>query len=77
VRRAAIRAAAFKSGEELRALFERALGDKDSCVRFYALRGLGEIGVGRADQSVERRARDDDIRVRLAANAVLEGRVIH
>lgn len=74
VRRAAIRAAAHVSREDLRLLFERALVDKDPCVRYYALRGLSQIGVGRADRSVERRRLDDDLRVRFAAVAALEGR---
>jgi len=75
VRRAAIRAMAHVSRPDLRLLFERAMVDKDACVRYYALRGLSVIGVGRADQSVERRKRDDDMRVRLAAQAALEGRI--
>ena len=75
VRRAAIRAMAYAARTELRPLYERALSDKDACIRYYALRGIAQIGVGRADQSVERRKRDDDIRVRIAATAALEGRV--
>jgi hypothetical protein len=75
VRRAAIRAAAHVARPDLRLLFERALSDKDGCVRYYALRGLSQIGVGRADQSVERRRRDDDLRVRFAAVAALAGRL--
>ena len=75
VRRAAIRAMAHVSRPDLRLLFERAMVDKDACVRYYAVRGLSIIGVGRADQSVERRKRDDDMRVRMAAIAALEGRV--
>jgi len=75
VRRAAIRAMAHVARPDLRLLFERALGDKDACVRYYALRGLAQIGVGRADQSVERRKLDDDLRVRFAAQAALDGRV--
>jgi HEAT repeats/Scaffold protein Nfu/NifU N terminal len=75
VRRAAIRAMAHAARPDLRAMFERALGDKDACVRYYALRGIAQIGVGRADQSVDRRKRDDDVRVRLAAVAAMENRV--
>jgi HEAT repeat protein len=75
VRRAAIRAAAHVARPDLRLLFERALSDKDACVRYYALRGLAQIGVGRADQSVERRQDDDDLRVRIAAAAALAGRL--
>ncbi|HEV7525773.1 MAG TPA: HEAT repeat domain-containing protein [Acidimicrobiia bacterium] len=75
VRRSAIRAMAHVARPDLRLLFERALGDKDACVRYYALRGLAQIGVGRADQSVERRKLDDDLRVRFAAQAALDGRL--
>jgi len=75
VRRSAIRAMAHAARPDLRLLYERALADKDACVRYYALRGLAQIGVGRADQSVERRKLDDDLRVRLAAAAALEGRI--
>jgi HEAT repeat protein len=75
VRRAAIRAMAHVARPDLRLMFERALADKDACVRYYALRGLSQIGVGRADDSVHRRKRDDDMRVRLAAEAALENRV--
>jgi hypothetical protein len=75
VRRATIRAATYKGGEESRLLFERALTDKDACVRYYALRGLAGVGVGRAYESVQRRLRDDDIRVRMAATSALEGDV--
>lgn len=75
VRRAAIRAAAHVARPDLRLLFERALADKDPCVRYYALRGLAQIGVGRADQSVERHKADDDLRVRFAAAATLQGQL--
>lgn len=73
VRRAAIRAMAGAARPDLRLLFERALADKDACVRYYALRGLAQIGVGRADQTVDRCRRDDDVRVRIAAQAALDG----
>ncbi len=76
VRRAAIRAMAHAARPDLRLFFERALNDKDACVRYYALRGLAQIGVGRADKSVHTRVRDDDVRVRLAAQGALEGRVV-
>jgi hypothetical protein len=75
VRRAAIRAMSHAARPDLRAMFERALGDKDACVRYYALRGIAQIGVGRAEQSVDRRRRDDDVRVRLAAQAAIENRL--
>jgi hypothetical protein len=75
VRRAAFRAMAHVARPDLRPMFERALVDKDPCVRYYGLRGLAQIGVGRADQSVERKKRDDDVRVRFAAVAATENRV--
>jgi hypothetical protein len=75
VKRTAIRAMAHVARPDLRLLFERALADKDACLRYYGLRGLAPIGVGRADQSIERRRRDDDIRVRMAAQAAVEGRL--
>ena len=61
-------------GRSRGSLFERALVDKDACVRYYAVRGLAQVGVGRAAESVEKRRRDDDLRVRLAAIAALEGK---
>lgn len=75
VRRAAIRAAAHVARPDLRLLYERALADKDPCVRYYAVRGLSQIGVGRADRSMERRRLDDDLRVRFAAAAAIDGRL--
>jgi hypothetical protein len=75
VRRAAIRAAAHDAKPDSRLLFERALADQDACVRYYGVRGLGQIGVGRALDTMERRRRDDDVRVRLAAIAALDGQV--
>jgi hypothetical protein len=75
VKRAAIRAMAHVARPDLRLLFERALADKDACVRYYGLRGLSQIGVGRALDSVERRKKDDDVRVRIAAHAALSGQV--
>ncbi len=75
VRRAAIRAMAHVARDDLRSLFERALADKDACVRYYGLRGIAQIGVGRADQSVDKARRDDDVRVRLAAAAAIDGRI--
>ncbi len=55
--------------------YERALGDKDACVRYYALRGLAQIGVGRAEPSVDHHHNDEDLRVRFAARAALAGRL--
>ncbi|MDQ1386270.1 MAG: hypothetical protein QOG65_3649 [Actinomycetota bacterium] len=60
---------------DLRLLYERALSDTDACVRYYALRGLAQIGVGRAEQTVDRHRNDDDLRVRYAARAARTGQV--
>jgi len=76
VLRAAIRAMAHAARPDLRLFFERALNDKDACVRYYGLRGLAQIGVGRADKSVRAHLRDDEVRVRVAAQAALEGGVV-
>jgi hypothetical protein len=75
VRRAAARAMSHAARPDLRLLYERALSDKDACVRYYGLRGLAQIGVGRAEQSVDRHHNDDDLRVRFAARAALSGRL--
>jgi hypothetical protein len=75
VRRAAIRAMAHAARPDLRLMYERGLADKDACVRYYALRGLAHVGVGRAEDTVHRRSRDDDMRVRVAADAALENRI--
>ncbi len=71
VRRAAARAIGYTRRPELRDLLERALDDKDACVRYYALRGLAAIApAGSMDPSltkIEHRRQDDDLRVRVAA----------
>jgi HEAT repeat protein len=53
---------------------ERALDDKDPCVRYYALRGLARIGVNQSEPQVDRRRKDEDPRVRLAAAAAIQNR---
>ncbi|MDZ4827691.1 MAG: HEAT repeat domain-containing protein [Actinomycetota bacterium] len=71
VRRAAARAMAYARRSELRDLLERALDDKDACVRYYGLRGLAAIapstGVDPSLTKIEKRRHDDDLRVRVAA----------
>jgi hypothetical protein len=74
VKRAAMRAMANVGRTEIASLYERALYDGDACVRYYALRGLAQVGTGRVRAAVEQVSRDDDdIRVRLAARAALDG----
>ena len=72
VRRMAIDAAADLATENLRPLFELALGDSDSWVRWKAIRGLREIGVARSAASVAGLADDEDFQVRLEVATALK-----
>jgi hypothetical protein len=74
VRRSCARAMAFADAPPPRALLERALEDKDAAVRYYALRGLARIGVNQTEPAVDRRRKDEDPRIRLAATAAIQGR---
>jgi HEAT repeats len=73
VRRTTARELAKFALTETRALLERALGDTDACVRYYAFSGLVRIGLPAGAPAAERLRRDPDVRVRLAADAALEG----
>ncbi|MGQ0824152.1 MAG: HEAT repeat domain-containing protein [Actinomycetota bacterium] len=73
VRRAAARAMALADAPPPRALCERALGDKDPCVRYYGLWGLARLGAIPSMDAVERCRADEDLRVRLAADAAALG----
>jgi hypothetical protein len=55
----------------LRALFERALADSDPWIRWKALRGLADLGVGPSREAVAALATDNDFRVRLEVARVL------
>jgi HEAT repeat protein len=55
----------------LRPLLERALDDTDPWVRWKALRGLVELGVGPSRDAIEACAADPDFRVRLEVAAAL------
>jgi len=73
VRRAAVDTMVDAGREELRPLFETALTDADAWVRWKALRGLAELGVGPSRDAIVARAEDPDFRVRLEAAAALHG----
>jgi Scaffold protein Nfu/NifU N terminal/HEAT repeats len=73
VRRSVVDAIAGTGREELRPLLDRAADDADAWVRWKALRGIAELGVGPSRATVEARAADPDFRVRLEAARVLTG----
>jgi HEAT repeat protein len=73
VRRAAARAMAFADAPPPRALCELALEDKDPCVRYYALRGIVRLPLNQSEPAVDKRRRDEDVRVRMAANSAVQG----
>jgi hypothetical protein len=75
VRRATARAMAFAARGELRPSYERALADSDACVRYFGLRGLATIGVVGSNREAAPLQGDDDLRVRLAAEAAVSGRI--
>ena len=71
VRRAVVDAMVDAERESLRVLLERALADADAWVRWKALRGLVELGVGPSRTAVTALAEDADFRVRLEAAGAL------
>jgi hypothetical protein len=73
VRRSVVDAVAGTGREELRPLLDRAADDADAWVRWKALRGIADLGVGPSRATVEARAADPDFRVRLEAARVLAG----
>ena len=58
---------------DTRDLLERALGDADASVRYYAVRGLAAIDGAASGAKVERLHADPDVRVRLAVAAAIAG----
>ncbi len=74
VRRATVDAIVDVAREELRPLLETALTDGDAWVRWKALRGLAELGVGPSRHLVNPLATDPDFRVRLEARAAVRDR---
>jgi hypothetical protein len=71
VRRAVVDAMVDAERESLRPLLERALADADAWVRWKAVRGLVELGVGTSRPAVTALAEDPDFRVRLEAAGAL------
>ena len=75
VRRTAARVIALTADPETRDLLEQALTDNDACVRYYGVSGLARIGVSTGLPALVALRTDPDVRVRLAAEAVAEGRM--
>jgi Scaffold protein Nfu/NifU N terminal len=73
VRRSVVDAVAGTGREALRPLLDRGVDDIDAWVRWKALRGIADLGVGTSRAAVEARAADPDFRVRLEAARVLAG----
>jgi len=73
VRRAAIDAAADLEDDAFRPLFEEALFDEDSWIRWRAVRAIAAIGVGPSRDLVALAAADEDFRVRFEAAAAFRG----
>ena len=71
MRRAVVDAMVDAERESLRVLLERALADADAWIRWKALRGLVELGVGPSRTAVTALAEDADFRVRLEAAGAL------
>jgi HEAT repeat protein len=71
VRRTTARVLAETGRPETRELMERALGDADASVRYYAVRGLTRIGTGESAAAIARLRSDPDVRVRLAVQAAV------
>ena len=75
VRRVTARVLAGSADPDTRQILERALSDSDACVRYYAVCGLVAIGLESSLPAVHQRRSDTDVRVRLALEAALDGRV--
>lgn len=71
VRRSVVDVLVDADREALRSLLEQALDDSDAWVRWKALRGIAELGVGGSRRAVESLASDPDLRVRLEAARIL------
>jgi HEAT repeat protein len=69
VRRAAVDAAADLESEDYRSLFEEALNDPDSWIRWRAVRAIADIGVGPSRDKIALAAADENFRVRFEAAA--------
>jgi hypothetical protein len=69
VRRAAVDSAADLADDAYRPLFEEALFDTDSWIRWRAVRAIAEIGVAASRDLIALAAADEDFRVRFEAAA--------
>jgi hypothetical protein len=71
VRRTVIDVAVDLEDELLRDLLEAALGDDDDWIRWKAVKGLSEIGLGESTRAVSSLADDPDFQVRFEVAAAL------
>ena len=71
MRRTAIDAAADREDEELRPLFELAMGDDDAWTRWKAVRAVSDLGLGDSKARVAALADDPDFQVRMEVEATL------
>ena len=70
VRRAALDAAGDLEDEAFRPLFEEAIFDDDSWIRWRAVRAISDIGIGPSEEQIVLATADEDFQVRFEANAV-------
>jgi hypothetical protein len=73
VRRAAVDAAADLADEAFRPLFEEALFDADSWIRWRSVRAIADLGVEPSRDLIALAAADEDFRVRFEAAAAFRG----
>lgn len=71
VRRTAVDAAGDATDPALRSLFERALTDADSWIRWRAAKALGALGAAESRVDLEAVAKDPEFRVRFEVERVL------
>ena len=69
VRRAAVDAAADREDPAFRPLFEEALFDTDSWIRWRAVRAIAELGAEPSREALALATADEDFRVRFEAAA--------
>ena len=73
VRRTAIDSAADREDQQFRALFHEALFDRDSWIRWKAVRSIADLGTEPSIDVLVLAAVDEDFRVRFEAEAALRG----
>ncbi len=71
VRRTVIEVAVDPEAEEARSLLESALGDDDDWIRWKAVKGISELGLGASAKAVGALADDPDFQVRFEVAAAL------